>query len=168
MTPGSRTISCSQPIAAPLSAVWALLSAPGHLESCHPFCAANPTHAWPGPGSHDTLEYHNGRVVERRFAVWNEAEGYDIEVSGEDRLLALVRWRLRPRGHGTELTIVLFPYMFDGLPAILRRPWYRTAVGPLMRRYLRSVLLGVEHKVVTGEDVRRNQFGSHPWFSRSL
>ncbi len=61
--------------------VWAVISAPGYLEECHPFCAAHPVETWPGTGSRDRVVYHNGRVIERRFTTWLEGIGYDLEVS---------------------------------------------------------------------------------------
>ncbi len=32
----------------PAETVWRVISTPGNLELCHPFCASNPVHTWPG------------------------------------------------------------------------------------------------------------------------
>ena len=54
--------------------------------------------------------------------------------------------------------------MLAKVPAYLR--WAPgLMVGPMLRRYLRSVLRGIEWRVVQGTPVARNQFGSHVWFS---
>lgn len=143
-----------------------MISTPGNLTACHPFCAANPVHAWPGVGAHDTIAYHNGREVERHFTAWREGEGYDLEVHDSGGVLASVSWRLVVVPKGSELTIELTPLMLGGAPVGLRRALRAAVVGPMMRRYLRAVLRGVEWRVTTGRPVERNQFGAHPWFSR--
>ena len=152
-------------MAASPTEIWALISAPGNLEECHPFCAANPVDSWPGAGSHDTIEYYNGRSVERRFTEWYEGVGYDLEVYGAADPLASVSWRITETGAGTALTIGLTPRLFGGVPAIVRWMAYLVAVRPMLRRYLRAVLRGVEWRLTTGRPTQRNQFGAHAWFS---
>lgn len=154
----------TQPIARPTGAVWQVISSPGYLEQVHPFVAANPVHSWPGVGARDTIEYHNGRVVERRFTAWHHGDGYDLEVTDANGPAASVSWRLTPAGGGSRLAIALTPRMVDRVPAAVR-PAALAAVRVMMRRYLKSVLAGVAWRVTTGEPVRRNQFGAHPWFS---
>ena len=156
-------ISQTQLIAASPDAVWTVISAPGYLEDCHPFCESNPVEQWPGEGSRDEIHYYGGRTVVRTFASWTEGVGYDIVTTDRrGRHQADVRWRLVPVGDHTKLTIEL-DTTFE-----LPRP--QRWVAPLvirrqMGRYLRSVLQGVAHRVATGEPVGRNQFGSHAWFS---
>ena len=147
-------------IAASPAQVWQLISAPGCLEECHPFVAANPVDRWPGPDARDRIEYHNGRRVTRDFTAWEEGSGYDIDISDDNGPVAGVTWRLEPDGGGSALTIAITPRM--RVPAAVR--W--AVVRPMMARYLRSVLMGIEHRVTTGTPVTRNQFGSHRWFSR--
>ena len=38
-------------------------------------------------------------------------------------------------------------------------------VKPMLSRYLNAISLGLKNYVSTGTKVRKNQFGSHPWFS---
>ncbi len=144
--------------------MWEVISAPGNLEQVHPFVTANPVHRWPGVGAHDTVEYHGGRVLERRFTAWHEGTGYDLDASDDRGPAAGVQWRLAAAEGGARLTIALTPRMLAGVPALVR-PAPMAAVRVMMRRYLRAVLAGVEWRVTTGEPVRRNQFGAHPWFS---
>ena len=161
---GRKPISASQRIGSAPGEVWAVISAPGNLEECHPFCAANPVDSWPGAGSRDSIEYYNGRVVDRQFTDWQEGGGYDIEVFDSSASVASVSWRITQADHAAELTIDLTPDLFRGIPAPVR--WVPlVVVRPMLRRYLRSVLRGVEWRVTTGRPVRRNQFGAHPWFS---
>ncbi len=142
--------------------MWAVISAPGHLVQVHPYCVANPVRAWPGAASHDSVVYHNGRVVERRFTAWQDGEGYDLEASDGNGPAALVRWRLAPAGDGSTLTIALTPRLHAPRPL---RPAAHAAFRVLMRRYLRAVLRGVDWRVTTGTRVRADQFGRHRWFS---
>ncbi len=160
-----RPISMRQRIDAAPHEVWAVVAAPGYLEECHPFCRANPVDVWPGPGSQDTVEYYNGRQVTRRFTTWREGEGYDLEARDATGPGATVSWRISPQGSSSLLTIELTPRMLGSLPSPLRWVPYLAVVRPLMRRYLESVGRGVAWRVTTGEPVRRNQFGTHPWFS---
>lgn len=160
-----KPISVYHSIAAEPAAVWAVISAPGILEECHPFCAANTVQAWPGPASQDTIEYYNGRVVERRFTAWREGEGYDIEATDSNGPEASVSWRLATTGSGAALAISLTPHMPDGSPAPVCWAVHLAVIRPRMRRYLRAVVRGIEWRVVTGEPVARNQFGAHSWFS---
>jgi phosphohistidine swiveling domain-containing protein len=41
-------VAVVRPIAAPGDKVWEVISMPGNLEHCHPFCAENPVQVWPG------------------------------------------------------------------------------------------------------------------------
>jgi len=144
--------------------VWRQISAPGYLEECHPFCAANPVEVWPGGGSIDRIEYHNGRQLVRSFVAWYEGEGYDVEITDANGEVADVAWRLAAAPQGSVLSIAITPKMLDGRAAPIR--WLAGfVVRPMLRRYLQSVLSGVEYRVVTGQPVTHNQFGSHAWFS---
>lgn len=162
-----KPIEVSQPIAVSPEDVWAVISTPGYLEECHPFCASNPVYEWPGPGSADALVYYSGRRIERRFISWHEGVGYDLEVSDANGSAAWVSWRIGDWNSGMTLTICLVPRMLDSLPAAVRWVPQAAVVRPMMRRYLRAVVRGVEWRVTTGETVRRNQFGAHRWFSRA-
>ncbi len=153
-------------IAAPAHAVWAVISDPGYLERVHPFCAANPVVKWPGPGSHDEVHYRSGWVYERRFTAWNEGSGYDLEIGGRGEPKSFVTWRLEPAGEATAtLTITIYPHVLQRVPVVARWLPHLAVVRPLLRRYLASVLRGVEWYVLHGEPVHADQFGRHPWFS---
>ncbi len=160
-----RQIAHRQAIAASPSAVWAVISRPGHLAECHPFCAANPVQQWPGAGSVDHLEYLSGRVITRRFVAWDEGTGYDIDITDANGDVAGVSWRLEEDEDGSALTISVTPRMLGTVPAALRWLPERALVRPRLTRYLRAVLAGIEWRVTTGRPVRPDQFGSVRWFS---
>lgn len=143
--------------------VWALISSPGHLGECHPFVAANPVDQWPGAGARDHLEYYNGRRIVRDFVAWNEGLGYEIEITDANGPVADVSWQLMEVPGGTELSIAIMPRF--SLPRPLTWMASGAVVVPMLTRYLRSVLRGIDYRVTTGRPVRPNQFGRHRWFS---
>jgi len=153
-------------IAAPASDVWSAIAAPGNLEACHPFCAANPVTNWPGADSVDAVHYLNGVVYERRFKAWYDGEGYDLEIYSRGRRIASVTWRIvRIDDRNSRLRITVLPHAFDDRSAIVRWFAYRFVMRPKLRQYLESVTGGFDWFIAKGEPVPRNHFGEHPWFS---
>ena len=128
--PGFRwPVAVSRPIAAPAMRVWEAISSPGNLEPCHPFCAANPVHDWPGETSRDEVHYLNGWVFERRFTSWFEGIGYDLEIGRRGGRQSFVSWRVRPIESGrTVLRIAVYPYVTRGEPVPRNHfgphPWF--------------------------------------------
>ena len=159
-------VAATQKIAAPAEKVWQAISAPGHLEQCHPFCASNPVEHWPGPESRDEINYLSGLVYQRRFREWHEGTGYDLDILHKERLVANVSWRIRPIDNSNcVLRIQVTPKAIDRYPAAIRWLPYLVRIRPMLRSYLKSVTRGFEWFVTRGESVPRNQFGAHPWFS---
>ena len=153
-------------IAAPAHEIWAVISEPGYLENCHPFCAENRVLAWPGPESRDELHYRSGWIYGRHFTAWYEGTGYDLEIGGRGEPRSFVTWRIEPiDDQSATLTIAIYPHVLQRVPLLARWLPHLAFVRPLLRRYLSSVLRGVEWYVTRGEPVRPNQFGRHPWFS---
>lgn len=146
-----------------------MVSTPGYLELCHPFCASNDVQRWPGADAVDTIVYYGGRVVERHFTAWEEDTGYDLLVTttgGADQ--ARVGWRIDPGDEtACRLTVTLEPLFFDHVPGAVRWIPY-LAVRSRMKRYLEAAVAGVVYYTETGERVARNQFGHHPWFSPAV
>ncbi len=159
-------VVASRVIAASAEEVWRVISTPGYLEPCHPYCAANPVGEWVGEGARDEVHYLNGWVFERRFCRWIEGVGYDLEIGRPAGRSSFVSWRISPTGaQECGLRIAVYPWMLQNLPVVLRWFPYHFRVRPMMEKYLSSVTRGVEWYVTRGEPVPRNQFGEHPWFS---
>jgi hypothetical protein len=167
--PGFRwPVAMSRPIAAPADRVWSVISAPGNLESCHPFCARNPVRAWPGTNSRDEIHYLSGWVFERRFVRWLEGVGYDLEIGRPGGRTSFVSWRiLLGDGPSCSLRIAIYPFALQRWPTAVRWLPHLAYLRPRLRSYLVSVLKGFEWFIVRDEVVPREQFGSHPWFSAS-
>ncbi len=159
-------VSVGRSIPAPAPIVWAAISRPQKLELCHPFCAANPIHVWPGPESHDEVHYLSGWVYERQFRKWFEGVGYDLDIGRSGGGKSLVSWRIVPiDDHSSTLRIAVCPHALQNLPVGIRWFPYAMWLRPLLRKYLDSVVRGFEWYIVRHEAVPKNAFGTHPWFS---
>lgn len=162
-----RSITRTRSMAASTTDLWEAISAPGNLENTHPFCARNPVMVWPGPRACDEVHDSSGWVYRREFTNWIDGRGYDLLIGGGGEQPSMVSWRIDSgTGDGSSLTITVRPRSLHGsIPDRPERPAQFACVRPLLRRYLASVLQGVDWYLTTGEPVSKNQFGRHPWFS---
>jgi len=159
-------VAAAKPIAAPAEKVWDIISSPGHLELCHPFCAKNPVDVWPGRASRDEIHYLSGWVFERQFLCWIEGVGYDLEIGECGGRKSFVSWRIFANSSDeATLRIAVYPHLLQQLPVMIRWFPYRWWIRPMLTKYLSSVVRGFEWYVTRGEPVPRNHFGAHPWFS---
>ena len=159
------SLSVVRSIVAQQDEVWNVISAPGHLELVHPFCERNVVFEWPGESASDQICYRSGWIYDRRFTRWIDGVGYDLEIGAANEPTSQVSWRLERRDdYVTDLKIVLSPRRVVDIPGI-RRLVRWGVVGPMMRRYLRSVTAGVDWFVTHQTPVQPDQFGFHPWFS---
>ena len=159
-------VGVERSIARPSSEVWAAISTPGILELCHPFCLANPVMSWPGAGSRDEVHYFNGVVYEREILEWIDGVGYSLEIGEHGRETSLVEWRVEAIDPtASSLAISVYPYLLRRIPPAVRWLPHFVYLGPMLRRYLRSVVKGFDWYLTRQEPVTRNQFGPHPWFS---
>jgi len=159
-------VTAVQPITAPANKVWELVSMPGNLEPCHPFCRKNPVEIWPGPGSRDEVHYLNGLVFERRFCRWIDGAGYDLEIGRRGGATSYVSWRVSSVSeHKSSLRITVYPHVLQQIPVPLRWVPHLLGIRPKLKHYLSSVVKGFEWYLTCGEPVPRNQWGTHAWFS---
>ena len=145
--------------------LWNLISAPGNLNSSHPFCKSNEIISWEKGDYSDRLVYLNGRNYVRDFQSWEEGKGYTLLIGKENGAQSFVRWEIEEQDDGSKLTITVYPFILAKLPKILALIPHILWVRPRLGNYLKSVLSGFKHFSMTGENVPRNHFGKHPWFS---
>lgn len=146
--------------------VWEVMATAGALERYHPLCTDNPVAEWPGVGAQDAIHYLSGVVLHRRFTAWEEGRGYELEIGSDRWPTSYVRWELVAKGpEESELTISILANAFINYPSIVRWALHRWYLRPLLRRYLRAVLRGLDHYVTTGCEVTPNQFGRVALFS---
>lgn len=159
-------VAASRTIAAPASKIWEVISSPGELPHYHPLCEKNPVFSWPGPESHDEIHYFNGVILERRFTSWHDNVGYDLEIGRTGGRTSVVSWRITPMGdHRSSIEIAIYPHAVQKIPITARWMPHFFWIQPQLRRYLQSVVKGLDFFITRGERVRRNQFGAHRWFS---
>jgi len=159
-------ITASKQTEAPAKDIWDVISSPGNLEDCHPFCESNPVDQWPGVGSRDTIHYYSGWVLHREFTNWIEGVGYDLVIGREGGRKSYVSWRITSEQENlSSLTITLFPHILQKVPAAVRWIPHLAYIRPMMRSYLESVVNGFAWFITSGKPVKKNQFGSHQWFS---
>jgi hypothetical protein len=159
-------VAVEQPIATPAEKVWSVISMPGNLELCHPFCKKNPVQIWRGVDSRDEVHYFSGWVYERRFCQWIEGVGYDLEISRYGGGTSFVSWRILPvDDQNCILSITVYPHALQKVPVVVRWLPHMLRLRPMLKTYLESVTGGFNWYVIRGEPVPQDNFGSHPWFS---
>ena len=160
-------VAATQVIAVPPDELWNVISTPGNLELCHPFCKSNPVVKWPGPGSRDEVHYLNGLVFERHICRWIEGVGYDLNIGRDGGPTSFVSWRISAvNPSASSLKIVVCPYALQHVPAVLRWVPHVVKIRPMLRQYLSSVVRGFDWYLTRGVPVPRNQWGTHAWFSQ--
>ena len=159
-------VQFSKDIYASSETVWNLISQPGNLENCHPFCKQHIVDKWPGDNSRDTIEYLNGWKFERKIVRWIDSVGYDLFIGRKGGKDSFVSWRIDPI-NDQKCSLSINVYMYKQQFAPIGFSWIVTLlyIRPLLRKYLFSVVNGFEYYLQTGKPVSKNHFGAHPWFS---
>ena len=151
---------------APPKKVWEVISKPGILELCHPFFKSNPVENWEVNKSIDFVIYNNGLRNQRIFTDWIDGIGYDLLIGRRNGKKSKVIWRINKiNNSSSELKITIFPYYISKYPKIVMPLISLFFIGPMLRKYLSSVLKGFNFYITEGKPVKRNQFGTHKWFS---
>tara|TARA_B100001741_G_scaffold26065_1_gene18926 strand:- start:1137 stop:1643 length:507 start_codon:yes stop_codon:yes gene_type:complete len=146
--------------------LWDLISTPGNLNDCHPFCHTNEILEWSDEVHTDRLVYLNGRTYIRRFQTWEKGRGYTLLIGEQGGLQSFVEWSINSISESeSQLTISVHPFLLAGIPKIVSYIPYVFWVKPKLRSYLKSVLSGFEYFSRTHKAVPRNHFGRHSWFS---
>ena len=146
--------------------LWKLISSPGNLNDCHPFCLRNDVLQWNDEGHKDCLIYLNGRTYIRNFQSWDEGNGYTLNIGEEGGKQSFVIWSIVEISENkSKLSITVYPYLLAKLPKIISFLPYTIWIRPRLEKYLESVLTGFEYVSVNNKPVPRNYFGRHPWFS---
>ncbi len=161
-------VSKSMIIEVPPKKVWEVISKPGILELCHPFCKSNPVENWDGNKSIDFVIYNNGLRYQRIFTHWIEGIGYDLLIGRRNGKKSKVIWRInKSNSSSSELKITVFPYYISKYPKFVMPLINLFVIGPQLRKYLSSVLKGFNYYIMEGKPVQKNQFCTHKWFSNN-
>ena len=146
------------------NAVWSVLREKENLNLFHPFCKKNNAQLWNDKSKKDSLEYLNGVILYRDFFEWNEGVGFKLKIGTKNGKKSKVIWELK--GDKTSnLRITVYPHIYGNKNIIIYLFAYLIVIRPGLRKYLKSVLLGLEWYLKNQKPVPNNQFGSHKWFS---
>lgn len=146
--------------------IWEVISSPGSLEYFHPFCESNPVNKWPGENSVDYVHYYNGLKFIRKFTKWRDGIGYALLIGKENGRRSRVIWQIDEISSTcSDVSITIYPHDIKRYPSFARPLIYYLYIKPALRRYLSSVLRGLQFYLATATRVRKNQFGVHKWFS---
>ena len=163
-------VTVSVNINAPKRDTWQIISKPGNLEYCHPFCEKNSVVRWGGKNSKDTIKYYNGILFTRLFVNWYENDGYDLLIKNVDDTYAKVSWSVKSLSElNSELTICVSLFtdiILRRYPHFIRKTICRVFLLPKLNDYLKSVTNGFKYYLETGKKVRKNQFGYNFIFSK--
>ena len=150
----------------PKSKLLNLIREPGNLNKYHPFCKRNTVISWPGNGSEDQLEYHNGMKFKRNFYNWSD-NGYDLRVGGK-RDMAIVNWVVDGDDTKSSLRVRINPDIKNYIPFkskfIQTLLWF-IYIKPMLQSYINHVTKGFSFYIKSENIVSPNQFGNHRWFS---
>ena len=150
----------------PKSKILELITEPGNLNKYHPFCKKNEIIKWPGNGSVDILEYHNGMRFKREFFNWSD-NGYDLKIGGK-RNMAIVNWVVEGDENNSSLRVRINPNIKNYVPIksrLIQRLLWLIYIKPMLQSYINHVIKGFNHYMKTETNVLPNQFGTHKWFS---
>tara|TARA_Y100000766_G_C18753882_1_gene529907 strand:+ start:311 stop:808 length:498 start_codon:yes stop_codon:yes gene_type:complete len=164
----NENLPVSQFIEFDLNAVelWDLISTPGNLNYAHPYCLSNEIISWDSNGHSDRIIYLNGRNYVRKFNLWEEKQGFTLQIGEENGPQSFVKWEISTiSANKTVLKITVYPYILSKFPRPFRKILHKFWVQPRLKKYLNSVLLGFLYYSENGISVPKNHFGKHPWFS---
>jgi hypothetical protein len=160
------SISVDRDIPASAVKVWEQMILPGGAVFWHPFVKEHTAESWDGPGSKDRVIYNSGATFDREVVEWINGVGFDLKITQKGKNEILVVWRItKLNDDNCNLKITAYINSIKKLPFPLRWAIYKFKIKPLFSEYLKFALQGFSHYASTGEQVMRNQFGSHSLFS---
>ena len=147
-----------------LNDVWKVISSKEALKLFHPYCLQNRVISW-SDFKVDEIVYVNGLTFVREFTSWDPNYGFELTIGKRGGKKSKVRWRIKKSGLGCLISITIWPYKSKKFPKILYPLVSFFIVRPMLKKYLGSVLMGLDFYLSNKEVVKKNQFGTHPWFS---
>ena len=145
--------------------VWSILSKREHLNLFHPFCKKNIAYSWNKKSREDSLEYLNRVKLYRNFFEWNEGFGFKLNIGTKNGKKSKVIWELK--GDKTSsLRITVYPHIYGDKNIIIYLFAYIIFIRPGLRKYLKSVVKGLNWYLENKRPIPNNYFGHHKWFSQ--
>jgi len=146
---------------------WDIIALPGNLTLWHPFMEEHTAERWDGLGSKDHLTYYSGFEFDREVVKWIEGTGYDLKVTENGKRENTAIWRITPiDDKRCMLRLTGRVEFIKKLPFPIRWALLKFKMKPIYSQYLFQILEGFAYYAETGKQVRRDQFGPHPMFSK--
>ena len=159
-------ISVEKEIDASTEKIWNIISKEGNLNLVHPFCKNNYALAWASENSVDVLEYLNGLTFIREFKTWNPGQGYSLLIGTKKGKKSYVEWKITTRNKKNHLSITVYTHYMKNYPKFISFFPYEFMIKPNLKKYLQSVIGGINYYLLNDKVVPRNYFGEHKWFSK--
>ena len=151
-------------IDAPIEDLWSLITKPGNLNLFHPFCKSNEVTKWVGVGSKDVLTYLNGLTFFRDFIDWENKKGYTLLIGRKNGQKSKVEWKINSLDNEIFLSITVYPHLLNSFPRFITYLPYSLLIKPKLKKYLNSVISGINWYLVNKRPVPKNHFGKNVWF----
>ena len=120
---------------------------------------------WDNNSHSDSLLYYNNRTYIREFFEWGEGKGYKLYIGEEGKKKSKVIWEVIKNKNNSILKISVYPYIFSDKAVIPYLFYYVFFIKPGLSKYLDNVLKGYNWYLTNKIPVKKNQFGTHKWFS---
>ena len=146
--------------------IWKIISKEGNLNLVHPFCKNNYAISWGSKNSVDVLEYLNGLKFIREFQTWNPGKGYSLLIGTKNGKKSYVEWKIRSKNKKQYLSITVYTHYMIKYPKFISFFPYEFMVKPNLKKYLESVIGGINYYLTKNKTVPKNNFGEHNWFSK--
>ena len=79
--------------------------------------------------------------------------------------MSYVCWRIKGDDSVSELTITIYPYIFNRSLKLINFIPFFLIIKPGLKKYLKNIGLGLKFYFKHKKPVKKNQFSSHKWFS---
>ena len=114
----------------------------------------------------DVLEYLNGLKFIREFQTWNPGKGYSLLIGTKNGKKSYVEWKIRSKNKKQYLSITVYTHYMIKYPKFISFFPYEFMVKPNLKKYLESVIGGINYYLTKNKTVPKNNFGEHNWFSK--
>ncbi len=145
--------------------LWKIITAPGHLNTYHPFCEEHQVSDWDGVGCKDISRSYAGKTIKREVIKWVEGESYQIKMINGDGNDTKVKFEITDLGVNSSISVSIITNAYRNNPRPLWYPIALLLIVPSYKKYFNSLLNGMKYYSETGKVVARNQFGPHKQYS---
>src|SRR5699024_3726525 len=157
-----RTVRVGRPV----QDLWGVFTTRGHFKMFHPYCKAHEKKQLSGIGDRDRATFYNGKTMRRVVIEWDEGHSYTIKMDNDDGIDTRVRFCMESQGKSrATCSVRISTDAYRKIPRPIWGLYARFLLFPTFKKYLSSLLSGLDYFLRTGKPVKKNQFGRHWKFS---